>query len=161
MVGLVRGVQGLRGAVRVEVLTDEARRFEPGSVLHPEGSERSLTVAEARQDGPGLVIRFQEIASRDGAEQLRDIYLEAGRDEALPAETYYWHEIVGCSVRTTDGQPLGVVDDVMRVGEAEVFVVRGPGGELLVPAVKSVVRQLSPETRAIVVDAVALGLEEG
>jgi 16S rRNA processing protein RimM len=65
---------------------------------------------------------------------------------------------VGCNVVTSDGEELGTVVDVFRVGEGEVFTVRGPGGEILVPAVASVVRELNPAERRIVVDADALGL---
>ena len=48
VVARVRGLHGLRGLVRVEVLTDRpAERFRPGAVLHPEGSARPLTIASA------------------------------------------------------------------------------------------------------------------
>jgi 16S rRNA processing protein RimM len=160
VVGLVRGLHGLRGALRVEVLTDNEERFTPGSVLHPEGSDRRLTVASARRDGPGLLVRFREIRDRDGAEALRDAYLEATATE-LPGETYYWHEIVGCEVSDSSGRVLGRVEEVFRVGESEVYVVRGGEGELLVPAVTSVVRDLSPGQKRIVVDERALGLDGG
>jgi 16S rRNA processing protein RimM len=157
VVGLVRGLHGLRGAVRVEVLTDNEERFMPGSVLFREGSSRRLTVASVRRDGPGLLVRFREIRDRDGAEELRDAYLEAPAAE-LPGETYYWHEIVGCAVSDSTGRVLGRVEEVFRVGEAEVYVVRGEGGELLVPAVSSVVTDLAPGQKRIVVDERALGL---
>ncbi|HWH23716.1 MAG TPA: ribosome maturation factor RimM [Candidatus Limnocylindria bacterium] len=158
-VGLVRGLHGLRGGVRVEVLTDDASRFEPGSVLLVADSDRRLTVAESHADKPpGLIVRFQELPSRSSAEWLRERYLEVVPAEPLPAATYYWHEIVGCSVVTSDGEPLGEVVDVFRVGEAEVYDVRGERGDLLVPAVGSVVRELVPAERRIVVDAAALDL---
>jgi ribosomal 30S subunit maturation factor RimM len=51
-----------------------------------------------------------------------------------------------------------VVQDVFRVGESEVYSVRGPRGEILVPAVGDVVKELAPADRRIVVDADALGL---
>jgi 16S rRNA processing protein RimM len=157
VVGLVRGLHGLRGAVRVEVLTDNEERFMPGSVIYPEGSDRRLTVASARRDGPGLLVRFREIRDRERAEELRDAYLEATAGE-LPGETYYWHEIVGCEVRDSRGRVLGRVEEVFRVGESEVYVVRGGDAEFLVPAVTSVVRDLSPGQKRIVVDELALGL---
>jgi 16S rRNA processing protein RimM len=161
VVGLVRGLHGLRGALRVEVLTDNEERFTPGSVLHPEGSDRRLTVASAHREGPGLLVRFREIRDRDGAEGLRDAYLEVTATE-LPGETYYWHEIVGCEVSDSAGRGLGRVEEVFRVGESEVYVVRGGvDGELLVPAVASVVRDLSPGQKRIVVDEQALGLGGG
>ncbi len=162
MVGLVRGIHGLRGLVRVEVLSDEPGRFDEGSVLHPEGSDRALTVASVRRDGPGLLVGFAEVADRDAAEELRDRYLEA--DAAgwppLPPGSFYWHELIGCPVTTTDGEELGQVEDVFRVGESEVYVVRGEQGEVLVPAVGDVVRELAPRERRIVVDRRALALDE-
>jgi 16S rRNA processing protein RimM len=160
VVGLVRGFRGVRGAVRVEVLTDDPARFTLGSVLHPEGSDERLTVAEVHADKPGIVVRFAEVPTRNAAEALRDTYLEADPVD-LPPDTYYWHEVVGCRVETTTGEELGMVGDVTRVGEAEVYLVRGARGELLVPAVRSVVMELAPADRRIVVDAVALGLDEG
>lgn len=159
MVGLVRGLHGLRGALRVEPLTDSAERFEPGSVMFAEGSSQPLTVVEARPSAPGLVVRFAELLDRAAAEALRDTYLEANVGQR-PAEGWYWHEIVGCRVLTSRGEELGTVDDVMRVGEAEVYVVQGARGEVLVPAVGSVVLELVPDRKHMVVDPVALGLED-
>jgi 16S rRNA processing protein RimM len=160
VVGLVRGVHGLRGAVRVEILTDNPDRFAAGSLLFREGDSHPLTVASAHRDGPGLLVRFREISDRDTADRLRDAYLEAAADQPLEAAAYYWHDIVGCVVTTTDGANLGNVADVFRVGEGEVYVVRGPRGEILVPAVASVVIELAPAEKRMVIDAEALGLDD-
>jgi len=80
VVALVRGVHGLNGAVRVEVLTDRPEeRFVPGAVLHREGRPEPLTIesATAVADGPGWRLRFRELPGRSGAESLRGAYLEA------------------------------------------------------------------------------------
>lgn len=159
VVGLVRGVRGLRGALRVEVLSDNADRFSVGSVLHAEGNQRPLTVVSSQHDGPGLLVHFAEVPDRRAADQLREKYLEAAAPAAeLPADTFYWHDIIGCAALTTTGEALGTVDDIFRVGEGEVYVIHGPRGEVLVPAVQSVVRELNPAERRLVVDADALGL---
>jgi 16S rRNA processing protein RimM len=162
VVGLVRGVHGLRGAVRVETLSDDPRRFAPGSVLYLEGSPDPLTVTWRREDapGPGLLVRFREVRNRTAAETLRDRYLEAERrPEGLAEGTFYWHEVLDARVRTSEGEELGRVQDVFRAGEGEVFVVRGATrGEVLVPAVRSVITDFSPQEGEIVVDADALGL---
>lgn len=160
-VGLVRGVHGLRGAVRVEILSDNASRFEDGSVLYLEGSDQPLTVASAQRDGPGLLVNFREIKDRPTADTLREKYLEAPIDRAsLPADTWYWHEIVGCAVSTESGIQLGTVREVFRVGEAEVYVVVGDRGETLVPAVSAVVTKLDPPNRQIIVNGAGLGIGE-
>lgn len=164
VVALVRGVHGLRGAVRVEVLTDRpAERFAPGSVLHPEGSERALTIAAAQpvQDGPGWRLRFEEVPDRTAAEALRGAYLESevGPDAVLARGEYYWHEVIGVPVTSVDGTALGVVRDVYRAGGAEVFVVQGgPVGEFDLPAVRAFIRVFAPRRGEIVVDAASLDL---
>jgi len=159
VVGLVRGVHGLRGMVRIEILTDNEDRFSVGSVLHPEGEDRQLTIASAQRDGPGLLVKFDEIRDRNAADGLREMYLEAEVGDELPADTFYWHDIVGSRVLSTEGDELGTVADIFRVGESEVYVVRGKGGEILVPAVQAVVRELVPAEKRLVVDAAALGLD--
>lgn len=160
VVGLVRGIHGLRGAVRVEVLTDNPDRFNVDSVLHVEGDGRPLTVISSHRDGPGLLVRFAEVRDRDAAHTLRDAYLEADAPADLPPDEFYWHDIVGCTVTTQGGESLGTVVDVFRVGESEVYEVKGPRGEVLVPAVGSVVTELAPAERRIVVNAEALGLDQ-
>ncbi len=160
VVGLVRGVHGLRGGVRVEILSDNPQRFAAGSVLHREGSDDPLTVVSAQRDGPGMLVHFREVRDRNAADQLREKYLEAD-GAGLPEDTFYWHDIEGCKVTTQAGEELGNVAEVFRVGQSEVYVVRGgPRGEVLVPAVEAIVRELDPRNKRIVVDAHALGLDD-
>jgi 16S rRNA processing protein RimM len=160
VVGRVRGIHGLRGAVRVESLTDRPHsRFAVGGMLFVEGSDSPLTIVEARQEGPGWRLRFAEIPDRTAAEELRDAYLEGvvGPGQELPAGEYYWHQLVGATVREVGGDVLGQVTDVYRAGGAEVVVVAGAAGEVDVPLVRAVVRDFAPERGEIVVDGRALG----
>jgi 16S rRNA processing protein RimM len=161
VVGQVRGFHGLKGAVRVESLTDRAEdRFAVGSVLHREGSEAKLTIVEAVTDGLGWRLRFKEVPDRTAAETLRDVYLETtvAPGEELPRGEYYWHQIIGCTVADVDGTELGKVVDMYRAGGAEVIVVRGSRGETDIPLVRSLVRIFAPGRGEIVVDGDALGL---
>lgn len=163
VVALVRGVHGLNGAVRVEILTDRPEeRFVKGAVLHREGRSEPLTIesAVAIADGPGWRLRFRELPDRTGAESLRGAYLETTVPPgALASGAYYWHDVIGVTVTDVGGRELGTVSDVYRVGEAEVFVVRGgPVGEFDVPAVKAFIREFAPDRGVIVVDAAALDL---
>jgi len=165
VVALVRGVHGLRGAVRVEVLTDRPdARFVPGAVLHREGSDEPLTIAsaEAVADGPGWRVRFAEITGRDAADTLRGAYLETVTrpDADLARGEFYWHEVVGVTVSGVDGTVLGTVQDIYRVAENEVFVVGGGAyGTFDVPGVRAFIRIFAPRRGEIVVDAEALDLQ--
>jgi len=165
VVALVRGVHGLRGAVRIEVLTDRPeQRYRPGVVLHREGSDAPLTIASAEPvaDGPGWRIRFREIATREAADTLRGAYLETVVHPVgeLTRGEVYWHEVVGATVRGLDGTELGTVRDVYRVAENEVYIVSGePFGTFDLPAVRAFIRIFAPRRGEIVVDAEALDLQ--
>jgi 16S rRNA processing protein RimM len=164
VVAQVRGLHGLDGTVRVEVLTDRPEaRFGAGAVLHREGDGRPLTIAAAQpvEDGPGWRLRFREAPNRASAESLREAYLEVEVDRAadLDAGAAYWHEVIGSTVLGSNGAVLGTVADVYRAGESEVYVVRGgPPGEFDLPAVRAVITTFAPERREIVVDEAVLDL---
>ena len=159
-VGRIRGVHGLGGAVRIEVLSDDETRFAVGSVLSLEGETRRLTVTWSQPDDPGLLVRFARLTRREAVQGLVGRYLEAEVDPAsLPEGAYYWHELRGATVTTTAGETLGTASDVFRTGGGEVLVVDGgPRGEVLVPLVRAVVIEFAPREGRIVVDPDALDL---
>lgn len=165
VVAQVRGLHGLHGVVRIEVLTDQPElRFAEGSVLHREGTSPALTIVEsaAVEDGPGWRLRFAEIRTRNAAEALRDHYLETivDRSQDLEPGSAYWHEVIGCEVRALDGRVLGTVADIYRVATAEIFVVRGgPGGAFDLPLVKAIVKEFAPDRGVITVDEAVLDLD--
>ena len=160
-VGRVRGLHGLRGAVRVEVLTDRpGERFAPGAEVIAGG--RTLTVLEAASDGPGLRVRFAEVPDRTAAEALRDLDLEADvdRERDLEPDAVFWHELRGVRVTDGDGRDLGTIQDVYRAGGAEVIAVGG--GDVRpfeMPVVHAFIRTWAPREGRIVIDASALDLQ--
>ena len=164
MVALVRGVHGLNGAVRVEVLTDRPEdRFVAGAVLYREGDDRPLTIAtaEAVADGPGWRIRFREVATRDARRRAcaaRTSSRSSGRTRTSPAARTTGTRSSARRARrrrrrARDGQGH------LPVGETEVFTVDGgPYGAFDLPAVRAFIRIFAPRRGEIVVDAESLDL---
>jgi 16S rRNA processing protein RimM len=163
VVALVRGVRGLGGQIRVELLTDRPEdRFRIGATLYLEGTAERLTIADAAPvaDGPGWWLRFGEIPDREAADGLRGHYLEIDApDEEREPGRWFFHELEGLAVRATSGEELGRVIDIYRAGGAEVFVVRGSRGELDVPAVHGIVIDLAPDRGEMIVDLDTLALD--
>jgi 16S rRNA processing protein RimM len=147
----------------VELLTDRPEdRLVPGTMLYLEGTDETLTIDEASPvaDGPGWWLRLREIPDRNAAERLRDVYLEidAPIEPRVPGR-WFFHELEGMAVRSESGEDLGTVVEIYRAGGAEVFVVRGPRGELDVPGVSGIVTDLAPERGEMIVDMDALALD--
>jgi 16S rRNA processing protein RimM len=154
-VAQVRGVRGLDGTLRIEVLTDSPDlRFNPGARLSVEGSSRVLTLLEVTPGSPGLFIRFGEVQSRLAGERLVGAYLTVPATEVkIPPDRVLWDEVIGVLVRDPEGQIIGEIRDLYRAGGAEVYVVHTPdGGEIDIPAVASVIVEFAPRDGRIIAD---------
>ena len=139
VVGRVLGPWGVRGDLRVEPQSDSPERFAPGGRVYLDGVETAIT--SSRPHRGGLVVRLESVADRSAAETLKGASLTVPRDqvEPLPDGSYYYFQVIGLRVRTDDGEELGEVREVIATGSNDVYVVRGPAGERLVPALNDVV----------------------
>jgi 16S rRNA processing protein RimM len=161
VVGRIGRPHGLRGEVRVEVMTDfPERRFAPGSRLlagdHDGPGLAVLEVGSVRPHGSVLLVRFQSVASRESAAQLNGLRVWIPLEEAAPlaADAYYEHELVGCAVATADGAPIGRVTGLLETGAADVLYVldEATQRERLVPLIGAVVLDVDLAARRITID---------
>jgi tRNA (guanine37-N1)-methyltransferase len=157
VVARVNGPHGIKGALRLESLTDDPTRFAVGSQLTPEGDEAPLTVTPSTSTPRALIVRFAEVPDRDAADALRGVYLEAPAPPRRRGR-YLWHEVVGTRVEDRAGETLGTVREIIRAGGGEVAIVEGPRGELLIPLVRAFVPRFAPRRGVMVVDSERLGL---
>src|SRR5918992_2039013 len=149
-VARVTGAKGLAGAVRIDPVTDWPERLEVGAEIWVEDEDQPRTIVATEWGSRVPALTLSGIESREAAEALTGRYLERPRAE-LPEGTYYWHELEGLSVCDEGGTELGRLAEVFRAGENEVYRVEGPGGELLIPALREVVRQIDIPGRRIIV----------
>ena len=153
VVGVITSPHGVRGEVRVDPRSDVPDRFRVGAVLHCDGLG-SLTITSIRGTAAEPIVGFKGYADRPDAEPLRGRFLRVSKDEARRATTgsYLWADLVGLRAETPTGEPIGTVRELIRAGETDVLVVdRDSAGELLLPAIASVVRDVDLATGRIVV----------
>jgi 16S rRNA processing protein RimM len=157
-IGRVSSAHGVRGEIKVQPLTDFPERFDAGESFWLDGQQ--YVIKTSRWQKNVVVIKVDGIDDRDAVEALRGHELQTPEPEALPqdAGVYYQHDIIGLRVEGMDGEALGKVADVLSTGANDVFVVRGPRGEILLPAVEDVVRQVDIANGRMVVELLP-GLE--
>lgn len=154
--GRVVKAHGVRGELVVEVRTDDpADRFAPGNALRAKdsgGQVHSYVVEAAREHSGRLLVRLAGVDDRDGADELRGSLFVVDSDELPPIDeedTYYDHQLEGLHVRTTTGQDVGVVTEVLHTAAGELLAVTrssadgGEKGEVLVPFVSAIVTSVS------------------
>jgi 16S rRNA processing protein RimM len=155
-VGRIARAHGIRGEVAVKPLSEVEERFAPMSVLLTEDG-RSFTVRTARPHHAGLLVRFEEVASRDEAEQLRGELLLVPAEKApeLPEGSYWPHELIGLEVVTEEGRSLGAITEVAHNPANDVWTTdKG----VLVPAVHEFVVSVDMAAGRVVIRDVP-GLE--
>lgn len=150
VVGVIVAPHGVRGEVKVQPLTDFPERFRSGSRLWLRGEER--TVQRGRWSGKHVIVKLRGIETRNDAEVLRGAELTVPEPARLEEGVYYVHDIIGLPVFDAAGEELGTLEDVMSTGSADVYVVRGERGELLLPALDDVIKEVDLEHRRMVVD---------
>jgi 16S rRNA processing protein RimM len=134
----VLGPKGLRGGIRVEVLTDWPERLAEGAEVWIDGDPEPTRITSVEAGGKSLVLYLAALDSRAAAERVTGRYLEASARE-LPEGTYYWDQLIGLEIVDPEGRQLGELVEVFRAGGNEVYRIVGPAGERLVPALHSVV----------------------
>lgn len=148
MVGRVVKPQGRRGEVAVLCLSDREDRFptlERVFVVTRGGEPREARVERCWPHKDRFVVKLAGVDSIAEAEALRDAELGIPESElvALPAGSYYHHQLTGLRVEDERGEPIGRVESVMETGaETRVLVVSGPQGETLLPFAAAFVKSV-------------------
>lgn len=154
IIGRVRAPHGVRGEIRVEVLTDFPERFQSLNRVYIGDSHAPYAVERVRFTPKGVLLKLVGIDSRDRAGQISRSFVALPETELppLPAGNYYHHQIKGLEVYADDDRYLGTVAEIITTGSNDVYIVRDEQrGELLLPATAEVVRSIDLESHRIVV----------
>lgn len=148
---------GIRGEVTVQLFTDEPEeRFVPGAVLDGRrggdgaaGRDGQLAVTRARWNKDILLLSFEEVADRNGAEKLRGTELFAEPDEPGEDEGWYEEDLVGLTV-LVDGARVGTVTGLVTGEVQDLLDIELDGGaDALVPFVEEIVPDVDLEAKTI------------
>lgn len=141
-VGRLQRPHGVRGELRLLVLTDFPERLHPGAIVYAGEAHTPLKIRTRRWHNQALLLAFAEYPDRTTAEALTNVtlYVRADDRPPLPDGEYYQHQLLGLQVRTDEGQALGEVTEILETGANDVLVVRAASGkEILLPMTDAVV----------------------
>lgn len=166
VVARIGRAHGIKGEVSVEVRTDEPElRLAPGAVLATEpASAGPLTITSGRVHSGRLLLGFEGVSDRTGAEALRNTLLVAEVDpEEAPEDPdeFYDHQLIDLEVVTRGGSTVGRIAEVAHLPGQDLLVIgRSEGGEVLVPFVSEIVPEIDLVAQRAVIDPPAGLLDE-
>ena len=145
-IGRIVRSHGICGEVVVEVLTDFPERFDSLEMayLGDAAQAEPRRVTGTRGHSGHVIVSFEGCPDRTSADALRGLLVQVPVEEVMPLPDgeYYLHQLVGLDVVTVDGEELGRIGHVLFSQANDVYVVNGPRGEILLPAIRQVIKQI-------------------
>lgn len=157
IIGKIRKPHGLWGEMTMQLITDFPERIKPGKKIFIGEGREKYEIANVRTKGNLLIITLPGFENRESVEKFRNvnIYVRSDHIPKLPHDYYYHHQLIGLRVYTQDGEFVGVLDEIMQTGTADVYVIKnekdGEKREELIPSIRSVVKMIDLENKKIII----------
>lgn len=147
-IGKIVNTHGIAGEVRVQVYSDEITRFEGMERIYAatkeQGDERTvLTITGLRYHKDFVLMTLAGVDSMTAAESLKNSFLQVPEEDlpALPIGRYYIYQLEGLTV-WEKGVCYGELKEVMQPGSNDVYLVSDGQREILIPALKTVIKEV-------------------
>lgn len=155
-VGVISSTHGIAGEVKVFPTTDDVKRFKKlKHVILDTGKEKmNLEVCQVKFFKQMVILKFKEFNNINEVERFRGKSLYVTRENAvkLQKDEYFIADMIGMRVISTEGEELGILEDVLQTGANDVYVVEKEGSQqLLLPAIKACIREINMEQGTITV----------
>ncbi len=157
VVGEILKPFGYRGEVKVQVITDYPQHLVKQKTVYIGSPPRAFPVESARFHANYVLLKFTGYDSDTSVAKLRGeiVHIPVEQAAQLKKSQYYHHEIIGMNVVTGAGETLGTVAEILETGANDVYLVRTPQGkEILLPAIKSVIKNIHRETKTMTVELI-------
>ena len=157
-VGQVVALFGVRGELKVRLLTDIPNRFSELDAVYV-GQQHTRHVIESVRPYKGemIILKLANFDDANAAEALRNAELQIPLSKVakLPPDSYYQHDILGLQVLTLAGKAVGTIVDIIVTGSNDVYVVKTLAGtQQLIPAIKDVIKQIDLIRRTMHIDPI-------
>ncbi|AMX84061.1 ribosome maturation factor RimM [Geobacillus subterraneus] len=158
-VGKIVNTHGIRGEVRVISRTDfPEERYKKGNKLYifreRDAEPVEVTVKSHRVHKSFDLLSFEGYDSINDVEPFKGAMLKVPESQLgqLDEGEYYFHEIIGCTVVTENGETIGTVREILTPGANDVWVVRRQDGtDALIPYIDDVVLRVDTERKTIII----------
>lgn len=152
-IGQIVAPHGVRGDIRIYPDTDFPERFLHMKTVYIDGIK--YNIAHARFHKRVVLMKLVGVDDRNAAEGLVKKEMQIPKSELMPLKEgqYYVFDIVGIAVYDLKGTLLGTVTDILKTGNNDVYVVTSAEGEeILLAAIKDVIKSVDIQAKKMVVD---------
>lgn len=142
----VSNTHGFKGAIKIIPLCDYPEIIEEiGYLVTEDGSERRILSLSYFKDL--LLVKLEGIDSMESAERLKGHYLYARRED-IPVDegSFFIADLIGLPVYDVDSnKKYGTLKAVDNFGASDIYTVKTPSGDVMIPAVDEFVIEIDLE----------------
>lgn len=157
LLGKVTGAHGLRGDLKVRPLADNSDSLLGARQVFlraPGGESQSQVPARVTLHKGNYLLRLQGLETIEAVQPLIgcEVLMRFEDLGALPDDEFYWFQLEGMAVADQVHGELGAIEEIFTTAAHDIWVVRGPRGEVLIPAVDNFIVEVDREGRRVTVD---------
>jgi 16S rRNA processing protein RimM len=154
VIGQILAPWGVKGKLKVEVVTDFPERFTPYLRIYV--NRQPMTIDSTEWHKGKAIIKLNTVDSVEQAQKLRGQSIEIAHSQLhpLPEGQYYHFQLIGLEVWTTQGELLGNITEILTAESNDNYVVSGAKGEILIPAIEDVVKSIDLDKRHMVIEPI-------
>ena len=150
-VGQIVKTHGIKGELKVKILTDNLSRFDKGSVLYVGEDKKEVTITSSRVHQGMILITINELYDinkvLDYVNKMMYVDIDSVEDDE---DGYYYDDLIGCDVFVND-EKIGVVNDIIEVPQGELLEIDINGEMKLVPYVDEFISSVDIDNKKIVI----------
>ncbi|MBS1249912.1 MAG: Ribosome maturation factor RimM [Chloroflexi bacterium] len=142
VVGKLRRPHGVRGEMKMTVMTDFPQSLRVGQEVFVGDNHRPLSIRSTRWHGDDMLIAFEEYFDRDevGLHRNQMLFLPVEDLPPLPEGEFHFHELMGLKVVSDTGEELGSLTEILETGANDVLLIHNVDGEeILLPVIEEVI----------------------
>ena len=149
-IGKIVNTFGIKGEVKVTPYTDDIEQFKKIKSIYVNNT--LMQVQSAKFQKNVVILKLKDVDDMTAAENLRNSIIMIERSKKkLPENTYYIADLIGLDVYTDEGTLLGKVKDIYNTGANDIYSIETESKEVLLPAIKEVIKQIDIENKKIIV----------
>lgn len=153
-VGKIANTHGIRGVVKVIPLTSDKNRYEDLNEVYV--GEEKLHIEDVWYKKDTVMVKFKEYDNINDVLCYKNKFITIDEKDLIDLDEneFFIFQLIGLKVYLVNGEYLGDVIEVLQPGANDVYVIKTEKGEVLIPAVKEIVKSVDIKEKKIIIDPI-------
>lgn len=152
IIGTIVSPWGLQGHVKVNVETDFPQRFSSSSQVYID--KQAMIIDEAAWHKGQAIIKLHGVDTEDEVDRLVGSVIEVHHSQlfSLKKDEYFHFQLLDLEVTTINGDVIGNIKEILSMASTDVYVIKGEGGEILIPATDEIIKSVNLDNGTMVIE---------